>query len=413
MRLLVFGYYGGRNFGDEMMLLGLLNGLETAGQKPEIQIINPTGEVPSHLQNRIHSAVPMKITQVIKALRKSDSFIICGGTMFHDAYPDQRHKGYRLVLAKLAVLCLLAKFFGNKVGMVGVGIGPFKRPFTKKIMKIASSAMHFLALRDKASYDDAHKLGLNSDFQQTHDLSLLASHASDGSQEKTQAPHIIFSIVPEKLVSSVDKDEIKDYLTELPKILSQQLEKFPTARVSVLVVNQGEYDGDTEISECFYDSLSDTLKARTKLIPFNGNPVDYLNIMQSADVIIGMRFHIAVVGTVINRPTIWIPYQRKVSDGAASLGVNEELVILPKGTKAAEQAVNRITSILRTKDAPMAQGLEKAKQAAFGNIDMLCDLIEAIDQPKSKKGREYLDDISIKPTPELAQERVKISRNGK
>lgn len=325
--------------------------------------------------------------------------------MFHDAYPDERHAGYKLVLAKLAGLCLAAKFLGNKVAMIGVGIGPLKRDFTTKVTEIATKACQFVAVRDIASFTDMNSLSTDTNVVQTHDLSLLAHH--DGKKKRdSKIKHIVLSLVPENLMSSVTVQEAAEFNHALPLALSEELASRNDIKLSILVVNQGAHDGDSDVSQQFYEALDERLKKHTTLIPFSGDPTEYLDVINSADIVTGMRFHVAVVASVLKRPTLWLPYQRKVIDGAASLGCDDQYVILPKGSKAAQIVASRIQNAIETGMDASASQLASAKEASFKNIDLLCDLLTKIKNPKSKRGEEYLEDLSVSPPPEPKKVKV-------
>ena len=90
-RVLVFGYFGGRNFGDELMLIGLIEELRARGAGT-IRIIAPEGKLLEHLEGEVERAYPKSPAAIASALLWASAFVICGGTTFHDSFSDGRHR---------------------------------------------------------------------------------------------------------------------------------------------------------------------------------------------------------------------------------------------------------------------------------------------------------------------------------
>ncbi|NEN93956.1 MAG: polysaccharide pyruvyl transferase family protein, partial [Okeania sp. SIO3H1] len=353
--------------------LGLLNGMKARGITAEVTIMTPTGDIPAHLKGKIAAAVPMRMKAVFSALRGSDAFIICGGTMFHDAYPDDRHRGYRLVLAKLAGLCTAARLLGCRVGLIGVGIGPLKRPFTKRMTAIALKRCTGIAVRDGASVDDVLAVAPGTNPLHAHDLSLMSSHAPDQDADR----RVVLSIVPSALVSTVSDADAGAFAQRLPVAIGRALQSHPDVQLTVFVVNQGAHDGDHAVSEAFFEALPQEIQKRTQLLPFDGNPESYVTAMSGAVAIIATRFHIAMVGSVLRRPTLWLPYQRKVIDGARSLGVDEQAICLLTGISGADAVGRKLSKILDGEALPAPTRLGMAQAEADRNTDALAQVLRA------------------------------------
>ena len=86
--------------------------------------------------------------------RRNTCLVVCGGQWFHD-----------LSLAKhilIVGLFSVARLFGATTGLLGVGVGPLKRSFSRWLMRLAFSNRSYLMVRDEKSRDLLLACGLRS-----------------------------------------------------------------------------------------------------------------------------------------------------------------------------------------------------------------------------------------------------------
>jgi polysaccharide pyruvyl transferase WcaK-like protein len=87
-RLVLSGYYGFRNSGDEAVLKSILAALEAAGQEQGIKVepIVLSGDPEwTSRQYGVESVNRMKLAEIRKALKSSDGLISGGGSLLQDA----------------------------------------------------------------------------------------------------------------------------------------------------------------------------------------------------------------------------------------------------------------------------------------------------------------------------------------
>lgn len=117
MMILVSGYYGFNNAGDEGILAALCNDLITCGvKKDQITVLSADPEKTTKLHGV--KAIPRYNTVAIYlAMRKCKVFISGGGSLLQDS-TSWRTVPYYLGIIKMAL------YFGTKVLIYGQGIGP-------------------------------------------------------------------------------------------------------------------------------------------------------------------------------------------------------------------------------------------------------------------------------------------------
>ena len=321
-RILVHGYFGGRNFGDDLMLLGFLNRHVKAGDT--VAMITPDGTLPGHLAGRVTRAYPKSLGGFLSGLIWATDFVLCGGTVFHDAYPPERHKGYRKNLIAVAGLLRLARLAGRKVLLPGIGLGPLRRPLTKAMAKLALGSASYIGLRDDRSLADAAGIGFAKQAFHEADLSAASGLSPSGGPRAGLA----LSLVSPALVSTADAETTMQFYEGLARTLAawQARTREP---VTLMVICVGQADSDTEFANTFQRLAQEAGLKDLQLCPYDGNPLTMAARIDAARCMIAMRFHAATVAEKLGTPTFWLAYQRKVVDGAAELGVEETRVGLP------------------------------------------------------------------------------------
>lgn len=345
-RVLVFGYFGGRNFGDELMLLGLVAELRARGAGA-IRIIAPQGKVPPHLEGQVERAYRKAPAGLASGLAWASALVVCGGTMFHDSFPDQRHRAYRRNLAAIAGLCAAARAMGRKVLLLGIGIGPLRRGFTRASARIAIAAASEIRVRDRSSLEDIEALcGGSPKLSLGRDLAFFAA-----TQLPVPAPHerptLVLSLVPADLVSTTSSAQAGAFLDRLLEELAGHLEQHPQWRVTMLAAAVGEVDDDRLVAARVSSRLAAAFPAQVECLSFDGDPCTFLRTIASARAVIASRYHVATAAELIGAPALWLPYQRKVADGAAELGVADERVIplTPAGAEKAAAWLRHVAEV--------------------------------------------------------------------
>ena len=170
-KILISGYYGFGNLGDELLLEAILN---------DLRQIDPTGAV------TVLSARPLETAKRfgVRAVCRTDPFILMGevrrcdlllsggGTLLQDT--TSRHSlWYYLTVLRLA------NALQRPVVIYGQGIGPLSHPRHRELVKRALERAEVITLRDEASAKLLGQIGVHCPFTVTADpvLSLVKRSA--------------------------------------------------------------------------------------------------------------------------------------------------------------------------------------------------------------------------------------------
>lgn len=155
-RIVISGYYGFDNSGDEAVLQSILLALEQQGREQGIQIEPIVLSANPARTSELYGvrAVPrMKLGAVMAALRESHGLISGGGSLLQDATSPRTIPYYLLILK-------LAQWLGKPTFIYSQGIGPVhRRLFYGPIRRtVAKSA--YISVRDEESAQLLGRMGV-------------------------------------------------------------------------------------------------------------------------------------------------------------------------------------------------------------------------------------------------------------
>ncbi|WP_339179882.1 polysaccharide pyruvyl transferase CsaB [Paenibacillus sp. FSL R5-0701] len=155
-KLVISGYYGFRNSGDEAVLKSILTALEEESQRSNITIepIVLSGDPESTTaMYGVRSVHRMKLKEVREALKESDGLISGGGSLLQDA------TGLKSIPYYLGII-KLAQWLKKPTFIYAQGIGPVNRKIFNPMIKSVFKACTYVSVRDEQSADYLRGLGL-------------------------------------------------------------------------------------------------------------------------------------------------------------------------------------------------------------------------------------------------------------
>jgi polysaccharide pyruvyl transferase CsaB len=140
--VVISGYYGFGNLGDELILTVLTQQLrKRRNVRITVLSANPRYTADHYGVEAIKRTDP---TSILKSFSTADLFISGGGGLFQDATGPMSVIYY-------GGLIMMARFFGIKTCFWSQGIGPLKRNFSQMMTKWALNACNTITVRDEAS----------------------------------------------------------------------------------------------------------------------------------------------------------------------------------------------------------------------------------------------------------------------
>lgn len=157
--IVVSGYYGFRNSGDEAVLQSILSALEEEGRaagiviKPVVLSIDPEWTSRTYGVKAVHR---MKLAEVRNAIKNSDGLISGGGSLLQDA------TGLGSIPYYLGIL-KLAQWMGKPTFIYAQGIGPVNRKLFRPFIASVFRRCEYISVRDSESAALLHSMGVARD----------------------------------------------------------------------------------------------------------------------------------------------------------------------------------------------------------------------------------------------------------
>lgn len=151
-RILLAGYFGSGNLGDDAILLGILEGLSGTGHQVTVLSGNP--EETARLYG-VPTVQRKNLGLVREAISEHDALVYGGGSLFQDATSVRSVFYYQRLVA-------WAKKSGKKVALVGQGVGPVTTFLGKRLTASAFNLADVVAVRDAASATLLRELGVRT-----------------------------------------------------------------------------------------------------------------------------------------------------------------------------------------------------------------------------------------------------------
>lgn len=298
--VLISGYYGFNNTGDEAMIETM--SILLAKRNYGLIVLSSNPEKTKEAYN-VQAYNRYKITEVIKAIRKADIIVSGGGTLFQDI-TSKKSIWYYLGIVKIAHL------LHKKVCVAYQGMGPIDTKMYRRMTKrtLNKKFVRLVALRDKNAMDYAKNIGIKEDkISFSSDMVFMMEPPAKERCMKILRDNLHGYEEGQALIGlSVREWKDKDRTDLFAELADRLVEKYH-ARIVFFPFHKPK---DAEISKIIIHKMKHEESA--VLIPNRYLPSEILGTMGLMNVNIGVRLHSLVFSAVMNVPTIGISYDPKI-----------------------------------------------------------------------------------------------------
>ena len=300
--IVISGYYGFGNAGDEAMLCAIIDAIRKEEADAHITVIsgNPTETSKKH---NIHAVGTFSAFGILKAIANSDLVISGGGSLLQDATSIRNTYYYLSIMA-------LAKMMGKKVMLYSQGIGPLNRPSTRRAVSFILRFVDTITVRDSISKSELESLGIE-DVEVTADA-VLAMQPADLSIGKR-----ILEGYTSKLPKSIEnpkrigvavrswKDDT-EYRESLANVLSR-LQEQDEVEIIFIPMSHPEDTKEAKIIASYMPKGAIVLEgpfSTEEQVSLSGN----------------IRLHALVFSSLMGKPVIGISYDPKITSFLHMIG---------------------------------------------------------------------------------------------
>jgi polysaccharide pyruvyl transferase CsaB len=363
--IVISGYYGFANSGDEAVLHGIVTSLQEEAKKAaqEVRIVVLSGNPEETRRiHRVEAAHRMRPLEVYRALRRADCLISGGGSLLQDV------TSAKSVLYYLAVICL-AQRLQKPVYVYAQGVGPIRRRERfGPMIRSAFQACRYVSVRDVESKALLASFGLPSEHIDVVPDPVMGLEAKVP-KEGAEGP-----------VLGVSVRYWREDRAELETI-AQALKRICEARPDVrLVFLPFHLPQDREVSDVVAGKLAEfgVPPERWRVHPGTEHPADMMAEVASCDVLVGMRLHSLIYAAAAGVPPIGVSYDPKIDQFLRRLDE------APAGSTEALDAENLAETVL--------QRLEEGKANWYRRK---FERIEEMRQQSRKPAQQIFRDMRI------------------
>lgn len=317
VRVLMTGYYGKGNLGDEAILESSLKLLEKCG------VSRDSVTVASHKPSEtsvIHGVRSIPIRSpllVIAEICRSTHLFHCGG-------------GYRLSglpLSYLAIRVILARLLRKKVCFVGIGVEPVKGYFNAVQSKIVFRLADYVSVRDDFSALELFRVSGRSNIFVSADLVMSNTVECSLIERNLGRPVVVVSLLTARNAAKYER--IRRFYPAIVNFLIERL----GAHVVLVATSSGEGDLDVVREVIEHCGHRTWLEAH----PWTSTLFGLASLVGGADFLVGMRLHSLILASLVGTPFAAISRSPKVTAFAKSMGqpivgdVNSDLDVILEG----------------------------------------------------------------------------------
>jgi polysaccharide pyruvyl transferase CsaB len=295
-RIVISGYYGFQNSGDEAVLQSILSSLQKASEQELIRIepivLSANPEETSKLYG-VAAESRTNIIKLIRLIRKSDGLISGGGSLLQDVTS-------LLTIPYYLGIIKIAQWLKKPTFIYAQGVGPVqKKGFFAPIRSVFNKTV-YKSVRDSQSKQFLNQIGVQDPIQIVPDPVMgMVATTEETVKQNEDKKNIGVS------VRFWGKES--EFLDRLAGALNTIL-KDEGVRVTFLPFHT---PADEQASLYVIDRLEESLKTRVQIKSYL-EPSQMLAAVGKCDVLIGMRLHALIYAANQSVPLVGISYDPKI-----------------------------------------------------------------------------------------------------
>ncbi len=365
--VLISGYYGFGNLGDEAILESIIAELEKTVSKENIVVLSNDPE--RHKKTYGVAAIDRwKLASLVELLPKAKLFISGGGGLFQDTNSPGSTIYYGGQIA-------LARVFGAHPFIFAQGLGPLNSSTGKVATKLAAKLSREITVRDKVS------LAMLESWKVKAELTADPVWTLDETALPESVSKQIAAIRPEKgLVVGLSLRNSHNFSERRREILCTALLKaLPKDTALVLLPLQEEQDLP-QLKPFMKAWKDEGRKALLLDVAALERPSQWVSLMRQFDLVVAMRLHALIFALKEGIPVMGITYDPKVEHVLKQFG--QPILILPKEETDSELEKKWLdTAMAGLQDLEKLQSqarenAESAKKLACRNFQLLAKILD-------------------------------------
>ncbi len=361
--IVISGYHGFANSGDEALLFAILQTLRKKRPQLAVTVLSKTPAETARLYD-VHSISRYHYFKIRQEMRRSKMLLFGGGSLLQDVTSSKS------VLYYLAVIWLAQKC-GMKTMLYANGIGPINKRISRFLAARILNRVDMITLRDDKSDEELKKLGVTKPsivitadpaFTIDADMSLSGKYFTNMAGVPRDTRLCVVSIRGWKHCAT----HFTDDLARLCDFMVQE------HGLSPLFVPM-QYPEDLAISQ----QVMQKMREHAYIISRELSVPEMFSVLSEGEMLIGMRLHSLIYATTLAIPAMALVYDPKVSAFMESLNQPDFLNVESFSYAEAKEVLEHILRSREERRTMLHNTNRALRKMAEENATYAISLLEA------------------------------------
>ncbi len=319
MKIVISGYYGSKNAGDEAMLAAMIEVFRQLSDNVHITVISAAPEDTLTRHHGVDAAVDfMNPAGIIKAIAAADILLSGGGSLLQNVTSGRSLYYYIGIICSALVL-------RTPVMLYAQGIGPIYGSLARRVMKFVGNAVSGITVRDRGSLEELGSIGITKPpIMATADPVLAINPVELDIGKKILAAN---NVTGKRPIIGFAVREWRGW-QHYKEIFAQAATKTAAELNADIVFLPMQYPEDTEVGKTIAarcHNLSDAAQNQSDSLSVTILPGEYttqelLSLVGAMDLMVGIRLHALIFAGVMGVPMVGVSYDPKIDRFLASVG---------------------------------------------------------------------------------------------
>jgi polysaccharide pyruvyl transferase CsaB len=360
-RILMSGYYGFDNSGDDAILKAIVNDLRETDESLNITVLS-NNPAKTEKMYPVKAVNRFKFSDVFRAVKETSLLISGGGSLLQDVTST------RSLLYYLGVMSL-AKIFNKSVMVYANGIGPVNGRFNRFLTKLVLNKVDLITLRDQMSKDYLEEMGVNN--KEIYVTSDPVFTLEPSSREVVQKIFIDEGIPQGERLLGISIREWKkanNLESKIAETIDYLIEKY---NVKVVLIPM-HYPEDLKISK---EVLNLVQRDGCYILSKKYTVEEIMGVIKELDLIVAMRLHSLIYAATQSIPMVGLVYDPKVEGLLNSIGMTYMIDVENFSTKDLIADIDNVWSNKDDIKKVLTKQKEDLKKLALQNVKYAYDML--------------------------------------
>ncbi|MGB9678804.1 MAG: polysaccharide pyruvyl transferase CsaB [Thermoanaerobacteraceae bacterium] len=354
MKIIISGYYGFDNIGDEAVLKCIVDEIKNRGIN-DITVLSNSPNYTSQTYG-VKAVNRNSFKDIYKGIKRSDILLSGGGSLLQDVTSSKSLWYYLIII-------FLGKLLRKKVYIIGQGIGPINSRFNRWLTKKILNRLSGITVRDQYSKRYLEELGVTKNIIVSADPVVnLTVYKDDGIKAAKEKDGIELDS-PYAIICVREWDNSELSRVELARAADSINEEYGYKIVFLPFYYKKDYEES--------DRVATYMKMPYEILSEKYDIDEMISIIKHSKLLVGIRLHSLIFSFIALTPFIGISYDPKVEGFLKAIG-ETDIIYIENFTS--EQILKKVKNIFNNEEKyiqNLEDNLKKLRELSKENFDMI------------------------------------------